>query len=444
MKEGWRYFGVVFSILLSACFEEASSGSSATSSDPQSPVGMQCSQATKSTSGTSSIPNVNDPYQYLNDLRSKSDLISFSKNTFLEQAAQNHAQYLNTNNASGHDESSGNSGFTGATSNERVAATGYKAAVSENVSTHSQGSFLESIDGLMSAIYHRFGFLSIDHNEVGIGSDQSNSNNNAAYVYNMGNSAINTLCSGSSFNGFGSSIYNVCSDGAFKIELSQYNKALSSVGSQNPDIIKWPGDNAIDVPPVFFEEEPDPLAAYSVSGYPVSVEFNQYKFASAPQLTSFTLKNLTDCSSVNLIQMSDSKYYMDKSNDPQSKFTEYQYAIFPQKRLEWATEYQVDIAYNDGTAKTLSWKFTTRDLGYKVYTVTTTGTIINSVTSGETFILYLPPANGNDDNSAYSASRPGTMQMDISFVDGNTLKVTVTGSGTAKITFHNLETTIQL
>ncbi len=432
-----RLFGVFFfTFLLSACLDSnASNSSSSQMSD--------CSGCNTSGTGGDQSHDV-DAFQYLNALRKQAGMINFSRNAYLDKATLAHAKYLNANNASGHDETNGNSGFTGATPNERAHAAGYKGTVSENVSTHSKGSYRESIDGLFSAIYHRFAFLTLDHNEVGIGSDQTNSSNNAAYVYNMGNSNIVTLCSGSSFSGVGQYVYDVCSDSNFKIEKSQYDSASTSIGQTNPDIIRWPAESATDIPPVFFEEVPDPLAAYSVSGYPLSVEFNQYKYATAPSVSSFTLTKVSDQSFVNLIQMSDGKYYMDQNNDPQSRFSAYQYAIFPQKRLEWATEYQVDVTYNDGAAKTLSWKFTTRNPGYKVYTVTTSGTVINSVSSGETFILYLPPANGSDDNSAYTSRFSTSMKLDISYVDGNTLKVTASGSGTAKITFHNLETTIQL
>ena len=133
-------------------------------------------------------------YAYLNKLRLRADLTEFSQHPQLEKAAFNHANFLAVNSITGHYESEEMPGFTGISPKDRTIFEGYRSVlVAENVSSE-QTDIIESIDNLMSAIYHRFGFLGFIKNEIGIG---YNSQGNT-YVYNMGNSGYNALCEGTS------------------------------------------------------------------------------------------------------------------------------------------------------------------------------------------------------------------------------------------------------
>ncbi len=60
------------------------------------------------------------------------------------------------------------------------------------------------MDGLFSAIYHRFAFLSPGIDEIGVGVTQNEQDSDkSAFVYVMGNSELNRLCSFKSFKGAG-------------------------------------------------------------------------------------------------------------------------------------------------------------------------------------------------------------------------------------------------
>jgi hypothetical protein len=280
----------------------------------------------------------------------------------------------------------------------------------------------------MSAIYHRFGFLSMTVDEIGIGS--SFANNLKSYVYNMGNQALNQLCNGESFNGFGTFYTDVCADQLFRIEGAQFDAAKADIANQNPQLVIWPPENGSDIPPAFYEESPDPLPSFSVSGYPISVQFNPQFFATAPTVTKFDLYHGSDSQPLDVIIL------MDANNDPNEHFSDYEYAIFPFERLEWNSSYRAELEYIDADSMThqLNWSFTTRDPGLPVVTVTDNTTL--NVTSGDKFALYLPPQNGNDSTASYQSSFQSTVTLTVDFIDGNTISVLANGSGQATITFH--------
>jgi uncharacterized protein YkwD len=122
--------------------------------------------------------------EYLNALREKVGLVPFELNPYLSKAAYNHAIYMAVNKVVGHYESEGYNDFTGVTPSDRVTYAGYPLRyVGENLS-YGQENIYESIDGLFSAIYHRFGFLDFNYDDVGIVIYDN------FYVYYMGNSKL--------------------------------------------------------------------------------------------------------------------------------------------------------------------------------------------------------------------------------------------------------------
>ena len=102
---------------------------------------------------------------YLNKVRDTAGMVAFQPNAQLQRAASGHARYLIKNQQWDHHQRPGSPGFTGVKPLQRILAAGYNNRhISENISSHQgSGSPLKSIDGLMSAIYHRFAFLSFDH-----------------------------------------------------------------------------------------------------------------------------------------------------------------------------------------------------------------------------------------------------------------------------------------
>lgn len=358
-----------------------------------------------------------DGYAYMNVLRASAGLNTYRINGQLEESADNHAYYLVVNGLRQHHETPGDTGFTGERPAHRAQATGYQAfgTISEVIAYDS--TQIASIDGLMSAIYHRFGLMRNNVDEIGFGFRQQGDDN--AFVGNNSNSKLADLCDGESFDGYGT-YYRMC-DPEIRVEESVYTAAANAVRRQNPALVVWPPDQATNILPVFYEESPDPLPDYSVSGYPISAEFNTTKIDHV-ELLSFELYNQDDEQQVTHTRL------MDQNSDPNGKFDSHQFALFPLDRLAYNTTYRAEITYlQDGVHQEKSWSFTTRNLGHPVYTIEANGEQL-TVESGSTFYIYIPPTQEAVSMGGYSLNRSGSASIDATFMDGNTLQITFTGS----------------
>jgi len=174
---------------------------------------------------------------YINQLRVEAGLTQLVENSKLDIAAQKHADYLSDTNTIGHYEN--NSAYpsiyySGVFPVDRGAAANYYSPYySENLSS-GQKNVYDSIDGLMSAIYHRYGFLDFNIDEIGIGLNYNNSNGKI-FNYNMGNSELNALCDKTTSDIITSGVYyqasSICeniTDPDFKISEINYNNAYDS------------------------------------------------------------------------------------------------------------------------------------------------------------------------------------------------------------------------
>jgi len=355
---------------------------------------------------------------YLNTLRTKAGLPMFSANTALYQAAQNHSDYLQEHNTTGHSEDSSLSGYTGNTIQERVTNTGYTHLfLGENVSSFSSGDYKRSIDNLFSAIYHRFAFLHLELDEIGIGI----SADATKYTYDLGNKALYTLCLQSNLTT--TSYYQPCTDNSIRVDSQAYLNAFADIKAASDDLILWPAKQSDDIPPVFYEESPDPLPFHSVTGYPVSVEFNAKTFTIPPVVTSFTLEDENENLQNELI-------VMDENNDPNGHFSSYQHALFPERRLEWGSIYYANLDYSaNGNSATERWCFQTQTLENKVdkvYRIEGDNNVTLTVVSGQTYALYVVPNNTNDTLGVFSV---GYTSLPVyTRIDDNTLSVKLTDS----------------
>ena len=216
---------------------------------------------------------------YLNSIREAMQMQTLMQNDELASAAQAHADYLVLNSESSHDEVKGYKNFTGTKPVDRAFCAGYHSLqVSENLSIKNYNA-RSSVDGLFSAIYHRFGFLSPDIDEIGVGAAQDGEDSaNSAFVYMMGNGELNRLCTTNSFKGVGQYLYRICKESEHRVDKRAFDDALNFTKRNNPKIILYPYDGQDEVPPGFYSEVPDPLPDYEVSGFPVSIEFNDYFF----------------------------------------------------------------------------------------------------------------------------------------------------------------------
>ena len=351
---------------------------------------------------------------YLNSIRELMRMQRLAENKQLKSAAQAHADYLVLNDESAHEEITGHKNFTGITPQERAFHAGYASSrVSENLSTKNHNA-RSSVDGLLSAIYHRFGFLSPDIDQIGVGVTQElKDSDKSAFVYLMGNSALNRLCRGSSFSGYGKYLYNVCKESEHRIEEKAFYNALGYTKKNNPKIILYPYDGEEEVPPAFYSEVPDPLPDYEVSGFPVSIEFNDHFFKDVA-LHSFKLY-VEDALEVIDVRL------MDKSSDPHQKFTENQYALFPLKRLDYDQKYRVEVIYvSEEKKERLTWYFHTQKPTEKFHLVAQKEETI-TIDPSQSHMIYFRPHDPYDiiKNIRFPSD------VDIVFLDNNTIKLTL-------------------
>jgi uncharacterized protein YkwD len=353
-----------------------------------------------------------DSYNYLNNLRYKAGMSKFIYNKTLQKSALSHAKYLITNNIIGHYEEQSKPLFTGVLPKDRVIKAGYNTGLSiENVSSNSIG-YKDSVNGLFAAIYHRFGFLDFQVDEIGVGVAQDlKHRSKTAYVYNMGIYEINDLCSGESYNGRGAYTYHICKDDNFRISKSKFDDGYNACYKRDKKIVVYPYDNQDDVPPAFYDEVPDPLPKHRVSGFPISLQFNPY-YVDRVKLKSFELflddKKIEDV------------LIYDHISDINSIFKPNEFALFPLKRLEWGSEYSVRATYEiGGESFTKEWSFKTKKLPFNVITIDKQNSKVE-ISNTKPTILYFKPKNSTDilDDIKYSD------KLDISFIDKNTIEIT--------------------
>ncbi len=352
---------------------------------------------------------------YLNTIREHTGLIKLKTNKALQHAATAHANYLIQNQSNGHYEKKGKYSYTGSTPSERVIKAGYPSTfVMENVSINTVGE-KQSIDNLFSAIYHRFVFLNFDNDEIGFGFSTTKKKRKVkqAYVYNLGSSGIAELCK-RSFT-LANGVYymrNICKQSTKMVPQSLFEETKNKVRRKNRDIILYPYDRQTDIWPAFYNESPDPLPGYNVSGFPLSVQFNPANYKNV-KLKSFRLydEKGKEIKETKILQ---------HNSDHNHLLTELEFVLMPLRRLEFDTRYTaVFEAVSDGTKVKKHWTFRTAKPEEKIYRVSDHKTKL-AVQAGSTALLYMVPDSGKDILHSYR-SRGG---INASFLDQNTLKVT--------------------
>ncbi len=349
---------------------------------------------------------------YLNSIRKKMNMLTLSHNESLKDAAKAHAYYLVSNNENTHEEIVGHKNFVATKPVERAFKMGYNSGqVSENLSTSNNNAH-QSVDGLFSAIYHRFGFLSMGIDEVGVGVAQDEYNSgNSAFVYVMGNSDINRLCAGKSYTGSGV-YWKSCKNPSQRIREEDFIEAMNYGKQNNPNLVLYPYDGQKEIPPAFYSEIPDPLPSYDVSGFPISVEFNDFYYKKVT-LLSFSLYDFRG----DAVE----SYLMDKANDPHQRFTEYQFAIFPLKRLEYNTRYRAEIVYRiKDEIKKHVWYFHTKYITEKFYIVEKLYDNL-SIIPKKSYVIYFRPVDAHDVMTDIEFPQ----DVDVQFLDNNTIKLTL-------------------
>lgn len=352
---------------------------------------------------------------YLNTIRENAGLIRLKSNTYLQNAAASHAKYLIQNQINGHYEKKGKYAYTGNTPSQRVIKAGYPSTyIMENLSINTAG-YRKSIDNLFSAIYHRFVFLNLDKDEIGMGaySTKKKRKITRAYVYDMGSSGIAALCQ-RTFSMRQGVYYlkSICKEDTKMVPKSLFEEKQDDIRRKNKDIILYPYAGQNDIWPAFYNESPDPLPGYKVSGFPISVQFNPVYYKDV-KLKAFGLYDSEgkEIKEVKILQ---------HNNDHNHRFTRLEFALMPLNRLEFDTTYTARFeAVCDGHKVKKHWSFRTIKPEDKIYRVSDNKTRL-TVQAGSEALLYIVPDSKEDILYSYR-SRGG---IKASFLDQNTLKVT--------------------
>ncbi len=337
---------------------------------------------------------------YLNELRGGAGLVPYEPNIPLNNATQNHTDYLILHNLFTHQEDKETypEGFTGSHSWDRGVAAGYNWSLGKPYSeiiSAGNSDINDSIDSHFSAIYHRLGFLSLRNVDIGIGiSKDSSYRFGSAYGFNMANEGNTT-------------------------EAYQ----------QNPKYVLWPYNNYDRVQSTFSNyEDPKPMpecARGGVTANPISIEFNPKK-NNHISMQSFKLYAL-DGSEINNTKI------LTKENDPAGKLNENQFVLFAMNSLDINKGYKADFSYMESEVnKTVSWYFKTRSYPYCGYMVTKGAQY--DVVAGKSYLLHIKPDNCN---TAIKGYRYSGASVTVEQLEYDLIKVTPNSTTIGDITYFD-------
>nr|WP_315017877.1 CAP domain-containing protein [uncultured Campylobacter sp.] len=355
-----------------------------------------------------------DAVAYLNEYRRGSGLSGLKQNQILSQAAKNHAEYSAQNEYMGHDETAGRAKFSGSDPVSRAIAAGYKSRhILENIAY--KNDFKEAVDGLFSAIYHRFAFLNLSVDEVGYALASKDKFN--AFVFEMGNSRLNAFCArGASDTGAGRFYTNVCTDKNLKIKDDKFD---NFTGSSKP-FVKFPGSTAVT--PYFSGEIPDPFPECKITANPVSIEFN----ANAGEIKFKDFEIFKDGKKLQNLHVITSK------NDVNSKFSKGQFAAFAREVFDFGAQYEAVFSYEQANAqstgaqlKQIKWSFKTKT-PQNPYFDARDGDVLG-VDAGKTYEIFFRPKDCNDLMTRYVYKVSGFAEAQIKQSGTNTLSVKLKG-----------------
>lgn len=346
------------------------------------------------------------PLEYLNSIKKQSNMIEFKYNKILELSAKNHAIYEIKNKHFGHDEDENMPFFTGHQPYIRANKVGYSTKnVSENISYNQ--NIISSIDSLFTAIYHRFGFLSFDKDEIGF--FYLKENNSHVSVFNMGNSYHNKLCKNGGDNGYGKFYINTCKDENVKILQKRFDHKFD-----NANIVYFP--NNFNAQIAFSGEDPDPMPTCKITANPISVQFSSDE--KSVKMTSFKLfKDKKQIKDVKIIT---------QKNDVNSKFTDKQFALFSLKTLEFDSFYEVLFEYEqENKNKKLQWYFKTTSPKNQYFAVN--GGENLAINANEKYDIFFIPQNCMDLVNTYKITSSSHVKIKTEHKNKNMISISADG-----------------
>lgn len=341
-----------------------------------------------------------EAYLYLNRLRAQVSLPKLKVHVALEKAAVNHADYLLQNFKIGHEQELGSTNFSGRTPRERAKFFGYPSLwVIENVSSGHDG-YKSSIDQLMGAIYHRLAFLDLQKKEVGIGIAKGERGDR--YVYKLG-----------------ISLGKACNTGEIPSRLCIQKKSTALL-KKLPEVTVWPPNGGTEIPAAFYNEAPDPMPNYRLTGYPISIQFN-------PAITpTATLKFFRVFEQEKNKQVQ--AKIITKYTDLNRKLTAHQFALFPLERLKWGMGYRIEAEFEtDMGRKRVSSVFYTKKFRSLILEVRKNKNTLFVEKRRKKLILYFPPEEEFQYIEHFSWDAPAHLQLNLKWFDNNTLEIRFAG-----------------
>jgi len=367
--------------------------------------------------------NHNDPYRFLNHYRVLSGLKKFQKSVVLEKSAQNHADYMAFTHVISHFQSGKYQLFTGKTAADRAKTVGYESrTVTENISV-GQKNFPESIAALFETLYHRLLFLSLIQNEIGI-ADQNQQT--GFFVYNIGNSQLNRLCSYSGIINSSSYYTNVCNH-LDRIPVKQLDAIETTARKDSPLLVLWPPDLSNIATIGFWEELPNPLRENQISGYPITV-----------QLNPFFYRNIQDVE-IELFEFYSKSNIpgklITKQNDRHVKLSDHEFSFFPNQLLNWGTRYQVVFKFTANNMRQIKkWTFQTRKLAFPMISISGDQELI-LLNPDKTYLIEIEAHKTDDMIKQLKWEFEADVQLYVDKVYSNLLELKLKGSLCQKANF---------
>lgn len=211
-----------------------------------------------------------------------------------------------------------------------------------------------------------------------------------------------------------------CFNKQLKVRPEYLQQQLTQMRQLNPELVLWPPDGAVDIPPAFFEEDPDPLPDFSVSGYPLSIQVNPSVWKTA-SLVSFMLyrSDGDEWVSVDILPP------MNHANDPHGRFSKHQFALFPVSRLQWKSHYKAVAEMKlDGQRRYVEWFFSTRDPGGELIDLSASNKP-HTIKVNTNYTLYWPVRHG--------AHRAESSEVRTRYLQGTDMKLTVIDPDTVEL-----------
>lgn len=305
----------------------------------------------------------------IHQAREKNHLAPLKYSPALEKAAESHSRYLAYNGTCSHYEDQMHPFFSGYSALERAVDTFYPVRnVSENISCNSGNnhSWKQSAKGLMAAIYHRLAFLDYEMDEIGLSYAKGKAEDALPqkFTYVMGNSYLSALCrSARSSSDIITSpgyyfIKGLCYRLDTKVSVEDYHEAKDKLSQTAPQVVTYPWPGQKNVPPAFLDDEtPDPTPTMTLSGMPISAQFNTLLLKQVKVL-SFILQDVFGAS----VEV----WQLDATNDVNKKMSSHEFAWFPVRPLKRGTVYHAALKYTaDGQEYNKLWSFTTEPNHYK-------------------------------------------------------------------------------